>query len=429
MEAKSTRVEVTTLERVPDSERKSWQSIAFIWAGNVICVPALMVGGMVSAGLNFRQSVLAMVLGYAIVVLYMILLGTQSSDLGVPTTVAISRAFGNRGSGVAISLIIAVSMTGWFGFQTSVCASSFNMILQQYLNINIPLWVSCLIWGVAMFMTSVYGIGMIKLLNYISVPALFVFLIFGVISALRAPGAVAALFAYTPQTATPLITGIMIAVGGFAAGAVISGDYTRYCKSRRDTVLSSVVGVIPAGVGALIIGAVLAITAGSFDITIMFSNIGMPIIGLIVLILATWTTNTGNAYSSGIAVVNVFQLKDDKRAICTLICGAIGTVLAIMGVINIFVGFLSFVSSVIPPVAGVAIADYWIVGRGKKEGWTVVPGVNWLGVIAWLAGAATAMAFPTFLIPTINAIVVSLLVYVLLVKLIRNPKLNPFADK
>lgn len=81
-EKKNNLVETITLTPVPMSERKPWYNIAFIWAGSVICIPALMVGSLVSAGLNFGQSVICMVIGYAIVVLYMCLLGIQSCDLG-----------------------------------------------------------------------------------------------------------------------------------------------------------------------------------------------------------------------------------------------------------------------------------------------------------------------------------------------------------
>ena len=67
-EAKKNHIENITLEEVPASEKKSWLSIAFIWAGNVICVPALMVGAMVSAGLDFIHSIIAIFIGYGIVV-------------------------------------------------------------------------------------------------------------------------------------------------------------------------------------------------------------------------------------------------------------------------------------------------------------------------------------------------------------------------
>lgn len=188
-------METTTLTRVPESERRPWWSLAFIWAGSVICIPALMVGSMVMAGMDFKQSCLCMVIGYVIVVFYMCLMGIQSSDLGLPCTVAISRAYGVRGSSFLVSLIIAISNIGWFGSQTALCATSFCNIMSGYLHVDFPLWLSCIIWGCLMFITSVYGVKLIDFLNRISVPALFIMLIWGVISALMR-GAAAAVTAY-----------------------------------------------------------------------------------------------------------------------------------------------------------------------------------------------------------------------------------------
>ncbi len=62
---------------------------------------------------------------------------------------------------------------------------------------------------------------------------------------------------------------------------------------------------------------------------------------MLVLILATWTTNVGNAYSAGIAVVNIFKMKDDKRAAVTAVCGIIGILLSLGGIVYYFVDFLS----------------------------------------------------------------------------------------
>lgn len=127
-EKKTSLVEKITLTSVPADQRKSWPSIAFIWAGSVICIPALLVGSLISAGMNFKQSALCMVIGYVLVVFYMCLMGIQSSDLGLPATVAISRAYGKRGSSFLVSLVIAVCMIGWFAAQTSLCA----ILLQHY---------------------------------------------------------------------------------------------------------------------------------------------------------------------------------------------------------------------------------------------------------------------------------------------------------
>lgn len=422
---KNSMMETTTLQRVPDSERRPWYKIAFIWAGSVICIPALMVGSLVTAGLDFQQSVLAMTIGFGIVVAYMCLLGCQSSDLGLPTTVAISRAYGVRGSQVMISLIIAVSLTGWFGYQTSLCASSFCNIMENYLHIGVPMWFACLFWGTAMFITAVYGVKLIEMLNLVSVPALFVLLIWGVIAAVM-NGVGGTIGSYEPPQSLGLVYGITLSISAFASGAVICGDYTRYSASRKGTVLSCVIGVLPAGVGALIIGSVLSLSAGSYDLCVVFSNFGLPIVGMLVLILATWTTNTGNAYSSGIAIVNMFKLKDSRRSSMTLLCGALGTVFAMAGIIDHFVVFLNYVGYFVPPVAGVAIADYWIMGKARADFWEPKEGVNWLGVVSWIIGAATAY-FAKFFVPTIDGIAAAMIVYCILTAAIKNESINPIA--
>lgn len=424
-EGKNKHIETITLEQVPASEKKSWPSIAFIWAGNVICVPALMVGAMVSAGLNFKESIAAMFIGYGIVVALMMLIAAQSAQTGRPTAVAVSRALGERGSQVTISLIIAVSMVGWYAYQTIVCATSFCSLMQSSFGIAFPEWIACIFWGGLMLITAFYGIGLTKILNIVSVPLLFVFLIYGVSIALGNGGA-EILAAYNPSGEGGMVMGITISVGGFISGAATCGDYNRYSKNGKSAALSCLFGVIPAGVGALACGAILAICSGNSDITIMFANVGLPAIGMVVLILATWTTNVGNAYSAGIAVVNMFKLRDDRRAIVTAICGLLGIALSLGGIVYYFVNFLSLLSYFITPICAVLIADYWIMGKGRADTWKPFPGINWIGIISWLAGAAVTY-FDTFFIPEIVGIVATVVIYTALCSVIKNPKLNPFA--
>jgi cytosine permease len=91
-----------------------------------------------------------------------------------------------------------------------------------------------------------------------------------------------------------------------------------------------------------------------------------------------------------------------------------------VGIINRFTGFLSIITSFIPPLAGVIIAAYWIVGKGRKENFKPGAGVNIAGIIAFAAGVATALIttkFPFFVAP-INGIVVSIVFYVILIKVI-----------
>ena len=97
MEEKNTNsaVETTTYEPVPAEQRRPWTSIMFIWTGSAICVPALMVGGMIGAGMKIGPAFLAMIAGFVLVCIYMILIGIQGSDLGMPTTAIFSRRLVN----------------------------------------------------------------------------------------------------------------------------------------------------------------------------------------------------------------------------------------------------------------------------------------------------------------------------------------------
>lgn len=424
---KKNHIETITLERVPDEEKKSWQSIAFIWAGNVICVPALMIGAMVSTGLDFKQSILAMLIGYAITIVLMLLIAAQSAQTGRPSMIAVSRALGTKGSRFSISMVILISMIGWYAYQTIVCADSFCSLLQTSFGISMPSWIGCVLWGTLMLITAFYGIGMTKILNIISVPLLFIFLIYGVFITLK-NGGVETVMAYQPPQPGGLVIGVTISVGAFISGAATCGDYNRYSKSGKDAALSCLFGVIPAGVGALICGSILAICSGNPDITVMFANVGMPAAGMIVLILATWTTNVGNAYSAGIAAVNSFGLRDDRRAIATAICGVLGIILSLGGIVYYFVNFLSLLSYLITPLCALLIADYWVMGKGNADEWKPFPGVNWIGVVSWLLGAV-AIYFTHVFIPEIVGILVTIICYTVLCKVVKNPGTNPFSAK
>ena len=137
-------------------------------------------------------------------------------------------------------------------------------------------------------------------------------------------------------------------------------------------------------------------------------------LGMLVLVLATWTTNVSNAYSAGFALLNLTGAKDEKRTTMTLIAGIVGTLLAIFGIANYLNGFLNILSVTIPPVAGVAVMDYYVKHKANPASWKPVEGINLAGLISWLAGAAFALALPNLLIPALNSVVIACVGYLAL---------------
>lgn len=77
-------------------QRQSWVSIAFVWIGSLICVPALMVGGMLGSGLSLGKCLLSILIGYTIICVYMCLMGMQGCDTGLPTAVMATNALAKR---------------------------------------------------------------------------------------------------------------------------------------------------------------------------------------------------------------------------------------------------------------------------------------------------------------------------------------------
>lgn len=420
-------------------QRQSWKSIAMVWAGGMICVPCLMIGGVLSSGgLSILEIILSILFGYGLICAYMIFIGMQACDTGLPVSVMAEGALGKQGSRYIISTILAIACVGWFGIQSATCGSAFASMIASMLGQAAPsntMTVICtIVWGIIMLITACVGFKGLKWLNYVAVPLLLIVCLYGIIAGISQSGT-AALVNYAPAQSAGLVFGISMTVASFALGGVISADYCRYAKSRGDVVKSSIVGVIPAGLFMLLTGAVMSIVTGQYDISAILANLGVPVLGLIALVLATWTTNVTNAYSGGLALSNLLGFDESKFKITTGIAGAIGTVLAAFGLLNAFQGFLSLMSGLIPPLAGVLIAHYWIICKGKRENFSIGGTVSASGMIAFIVGALVACItggtfanFPglvaampflnvPFFVGPVNGIIVSLVLYVVLAKI------------
>jgi len=402
------------------SQRQSWGSLAMIWIGSMICVPCLMIGGFLGMGFTLGGVILCVLLGYGIVCTYMCFMGMEGCDTGLPTVSMAGAVLGEKGAQYIISLMLAIACIGWFGIQSAVCGSSFSSMIASMTGVTIPVWLSSSVWGILMLLTAMYGYKALKYLNYIAVPALILVMMYGLYAAFTKNDGGTVIANYQPVAPMSLVTGISLTVATFALGGVISGDYSRFAKNRKDVIKSSVLGVLPAGLAMILIGAVLSIVTGEYDISTVLASVGVPAFGLIALVLATWTTNVTNAYSGGIAVSNLFGVGEKKFKIATAVAGGFGTILAAIGVMTKFQAFLSILTAFIPPIAGVIIASYWIIGKGNKENVVSTNCFALDAIIGFILGAVVAYItgnIAVFFIGPINGIVVSMVSYIILHRL------------
>lgn len=388
-----------------------WYSLAGIWFGGMVSVPTLLVGSTLIASLSFHLSLWAGLIGFSFVVIFMSLLSIAAVKERKETVSLAASSFGENGAKLIVGLIIGWSTLGWFGIQSNIAGESFSKIVTEMNGPDIPVWVSSIFWGIIMVITAVFGFKYLKWLNYVAVPAIIVLLVYGLVITFKTHD-FQEILNFTPKEKMPLLQAIGFTIGFISVGGVISPDYNRFAATKKDAILGSIFGVIPSALCLLAIGSILAITQGTYDIVKIFSSLGFPFFAMSILILATWTSNVINVYSSGLAFNNLLNLGNENRSKTTLIVGVFGIILAALGVLSYFMNFISLLTITITPIAGVMISDYFISKTYKEDALSF----NWKGIFSWISGVLLMVSM-TSEIKNIIGIISAAIVYYLLQKI------------
>ena len=387
-----------------------WFSLAGIWFGGIVSVPALLVGSTLIASLSFNYSIWAGLIGFSFVVLFMSLLSIAAVEKRKATVSLAASSFGVKGAKLIVGLVIGLSTLGWFGIQSNIAGASFSKILVEMNGPEIPVWISSVFWGIIMVLTAVFGFKYLKWLNYVAVPAIVLLLAYGLFIVFQ-EHSFQEILNFKPSEPMPLLQAIGFTIGFISVGGVISPDYNRFAATKKDAILGSIFGIIPSALCLLAIGAILAITQGTYDIVEIFSSLGFPFFAMSILILATWTSNVMNVYSSGLAFNDLFNLSTAARSKTTLFVGLVGILLAAIGILSHFMSFISLLTITITPIAGVMISDYFI----SKTYQETPENINWKGVFSWISGVVVMLVM-TSQIKNILGIIVAAFVYFILKK-------------
>lgn len=389
------------------SERRiSWFALLTIWFGGLISVPSLLIGSTLISGLPFYEALLAGFIGFSIVCLFMCLESVAAVDTRLTTVQLASSSFGRNGANILVGLVVGASCLGWFGVQSSIAGSSFSRIMELSFHVPIAAPISTIFWGTLMMLTAVFGFKYLKVLNYIAVPCKIFLIVYGLVVSFQGRS-FSTITSYQPETHLDFVVAVGLCIGFFSVGGVISPDYSRFAKTRKDAVLGSVLGLLPAALMLMTVGSILAIFQGTYDIVEIFARMGQPALALAILIIATWTTNVMNAYSSGLAINQLLHWPEQRRGISTVVAGILGTILGALGILGEFMSFLMILTVTIPPVAGVIISDYWIAKSYRPN---TALAFNWRGLVAWGSGVAVMVSL-NHPIKSVVGILVSAMMY------------------
>ncbi|WP_245629022.1 cytosine permease [Alicyclobacillus shizuokensis] len=415
-----------SLERVPQTDRRSWIGIATMRFGQLSALSQFLLGATLGYGMSFWQAFWALTLGSAILEVLSIFLGIAGMREGLSTTLLVRWCgFGRIGS-VILSLVVAISLVGWFGVQNQVFADGLSQLLGG------PVWAWSIATGILVTLIVIFGFLSMGYTAYIAVPLFVLVALFSIGKAFSHYSLGQLISMPAPGPHISLADGASMVAGGFIVGAIITPDMSRYNRSAADVVKQTVVGISLGEYVIGLIGVLLAHAVKSSDvITIVMSTSGL--IGTIILVTATVKINDWNLYSSSLGIVNLADSvfgKRISRAGVALVFGLLGTVLSVLGILAHFQGFLSLLGVAVPPVGSILLVEYFLVRRYRAELDATRPldklpdtyeAWNPLTLIAWAAGFAVGQ-WLHWGIPSLNSLIVGGGMYWLLSALVHGKR-------
>jgi NCS1 family nucleobase:cation symporter-1 len=366
----------------------STYNIAALWIGMCVCIPTYMLAsGLIAGGMNWWQAVLTIALGNIIVVVPMVLNAHAGTKYGIPFPVLARASFGTLGSNVP-ALLRALVACGWFGIQTWIGGQAFNslivLLLPQWAIFSWGPWVGFGLFWLMNVYFIVKGTESIRWLESLSAPFLLIVGIALLVWAYVNGGGWGPILSQPDKFLTagefwkffvPSLTGM---VGFWATLSLNIPDFSRYAKSQRAQIVGQAVGLPPTMILYSFIG--VAVTSATviifgeaiWDPVVLLAKFQNPVVimlSLVALMIATLTTNiAANVVSPANDFANLWPRKITfvRGGLITAVIGIVMMPWKLLSDFSAYIfGWLVGYSSFLGPIAGILIADYFIVR--KKE--------------------------------------------------------------
>ncbi len=399
------------LSEVPSGARKGLLSTSILLFGFTFFTATMFAGGKIGMAFDFTTLLWAAVIGNLLLGLYAAVLGLIACRSGLNSVLMGRFCFGEVGSKLS-DILLGFTQIGWYAWGTATIAIVLVKLLGLSESLTLPLMV---LFGFGFCITAFIGYKGLDLLSRVAVPAMLVLLAVSLWIATRDAGGLAGLLAVQPKESMSLSVAITLVFGTFVSGATQATNWTRFAKSGRVAVLSSLLGFFIGNGLMIIAGAYGAIVYQQPDVVEVLVLQGLSMAAVVMLFLNLWTTQDNTIYNFAAAGCNL--LRTDKRKTVTLVGAAIGTLLALGGMYEMLIPFLILLGSIIPPIGGVIMADYFYGHRARYPRLADVrlPAFNWTGLLAYAVGAICAY-FSPWVAPLVG-IAVAALVYVVLFEL------------
>jgi nucleobase:cation symporter-1, NCS1 family len=410
-------------------ERRTWgtYNYAALWVSMAHCIPTYMLAsGLIGSGMSWKQALFTILLGNSIVLVPILLNSHPGTKYGIPFPVFARASYGTLGSNLP-ALMRALVACGWFGIQAWIGGQALHVFFRSlwsrwphafpgsFAGHTPTEWISFLLfWGINIVV--VYrGMDLLRKVENWAAPFVLI------MTALLVWWAIASAHGLGPILAQggryhgwhefwPIFIPSLTAMIGFWATLSLNmPDFTRFGRGQREQAIGQVValpttmtvfafmGVVITSASAIIYGTAIW---DPVDLVGKFTQPWIVAIAMFTVVVATLSVNiAANVVSPANDFANAFpRLITFRRG--GLLTGIIGILMMPWRLLAepsgyIFKWLLGY-SGGLGSIAGVLIADYWLIRRRRlavddlylQDG--IYGSVNWAGVIATLLGCVAA---------------------------------------
>jgi len=423
------------LAPVPVAKR-NWTTYnyAALWISMAHCIPTYMLSsGLISAGMNWWQALITILLGNMIVLIPILLNSHPGTKYGIPFPVLARASYGTIGSNLP-ALMRAIVACGWFGIQAWIGGQA----LHTFFSAVIPGWTGLLggkvggypptewlsfllFWGLNILIIF-RGMDLLRKVENWAAPFVLIMTAFLLGWAITRAHGLGYLLNQSGKFHSwsefrPIFFPSLTAMIGFWATLSLNmPDFTRFGRSQREQVLGQTVAlpttmVVFAAMGVIITSAAVVIypTMSMNDLwdpvklVAQFKTPWVIAISMFTVVVATLSVNiAANVVSPANDFANAFPKWISFRS-GGLITGVAGILMQPWRLLAdpsgyIFNWLLGY-SGGLGSIAGVMIVDYWVIRKKtlelgdlyRTEGiYRFSAGWNWRAVAATLAGCTLA---------------------------------------
>ena len=359
-----------------EENKTSVLSNGLIWFGAGVSMSEILTGTYF-APLGIKTGLFAILIGHIIGGILLFLAGYLGAKTRNNAMETVEVSFGRKGN-LSLSVLNILQLAGWLAILNYDGALAANGIF----SVGAGVW--CAVIGVLLLLWVLVGLKRLEKINMVAMTALFLMtLVLCFVIVTR--GNFGTLFNGSSVNKDVLTFGAAIELSAAMplSWIPVISDYTsNSTKPVKATVVSTIVYCL-VSCWMYLIGMSAAIGMGTSDIAQISLRAGLGVVGLLIILFSTVTTNFLAAHSAGVSgeVIGESFSKHINGKYLSILVVLLGTIAAILYPMDNIEDFLYLINSVFAPMIAVMIADFFF---NKKR--SVTKEWDWTNLIVWLIG-------------------------------------------